>query len=476
MSVCRSYANFVRAHPMASSRRTSPAQIGRQQEWPQEHSEEAISSDTRVQNNEDQREGERKRELSEITRKHLERVINTMIPSSTCSSTDPTESAPVKSLVSQPAERSMEGTEIKQVSTEREKQVIVNNYYLSDGKEGWKQLEKSEIPLNKLENKAQGNFRVITPNRSENGIHGNSSEISPEKSQISDFNTQLGSEKEARYVDKGQKVTTQAKAEPRSFYEQEAEIQNMSPPPTYNPNYPPPNRYSGNQDTAAMLDCICQLQLTVQQHVLANSKQAEYHMSQNTDLFMEMAKGQRRRDLDPAVMAIPTFMGQEPEKCLDWINRIKNICNQAGRSLHLELMNKSEPVVQNFIGTMGDTWTDEEVIEEVLKYFSDIPTPAHAITKLRALIQGEEEAIVTYNQKYRTLVERVERKLVDKIDSYSKLEQYLGSIILPIRKSIRSNIYWKSKHTPKALGEAMKKVEELYMKHIYAIEGPTENG
>ena len=199
-------------------------------------------------------------------------------------------------------------------------------------------------------------------------------------------------------------------------------------------------------------------------------------MSQNVDLFTEMAKGQRRRDLDPAVMAIPTFTGQEPEKCLDWINRIRNICNQAGCSLRQELMNKSEPVVQNFIGMMGDTWTDEDVIEEVLKYFSDIPTPAHAITKLRALIQGEEEAIVTYNQRYRTLVERVERKPVDKIDSYVELEQYLGSIILPIRKSIRSNIYWKSKHAPRTLGEAMKKAEELYMKHIYAIEGQTENG
>ena len=160
---------------------------------------------------------------------------------------------------------------------------------------------------------------------------------------------------------------------------------------------------------------------------------------------------------------------------MDWINRIRNICNQAGRSLRQELMNKSEPVVQNFIGTMGDTWTDEEVIEEILKYFSDIPTPAHAITKLRALIQGEEEAIVTYNQKYRTLVERVEKKLVDKIDSYVELEQYLGSIILPIRKSIRSNIYWKSSHAPKTLGEAMRKAEELYMKHIYATEGQAEN-
>ena len=249
----------------------------------------------------------------------------------------------------------------------------------------------------------------------------------------------------------------------------------MSPPPTYNPIYLPPARYLGNQNTAAMLDCICQLQLTVKQHVLTNSKQAEYHMSQNADLFTEMARGQKRRDLDPAIMAIPTFTGQEPEKCLDWINRIKNICSQAGRSLCQELMNKSDPVVKNFIGTRGDTWMDEEVIEEILKYFSDIPTPAHAITKLRALIQGEEEVIVTYNQKYRTLVERVERKPVEKIDSYVELEQYLGSIILPIRKSIRSNIYWKSKHAPKTLGEAMRKAEELYMKHIYATEGQAEN-
>ena len=382
-----------------------------------------------------------------------------MIPSSTCSSMDPVDSAPVNSLVLQSSRRGIEGGELKQVSTEKEKQVIVNNYYINDRKEGWKQLEKGEILPNILEGRA----------------HRNSSEISLEKSYLGDLSTQSGFEKEVKNLDGDRQNTTQTKTEPRGFHGEEAEVQNMSPPPTYNPNYPPPARYSGNQDTAAMLDCIRQLQLTVQQHVLTNSKQAEYHMLQNADLFTEMARGQKRRDLDPAIMAIPTFTGQEPEKCLDWINRIKNICSQAGRSLCIELMNKSEPVVQNFIGTMGDAWTDEEVIEEILKYFSDIPTPAHAITKLRALIQGEEEAIVTYNQKYRTLVERVEKKPVEKIDSYVELEQYLGSIILPIRKSIRSNIYWKSKHAPKTLGEAMRKAEELYMKHIYATEGQAEN-
>ena len=65
----------------------------------------------------------------------------------------------------------------------------------------------------------------------------------------------------------------------------------------------------------------------------------------------------------------------------------------------------------------------------------------------------------------------MEGKPVEKIDSYVELEQYLGSVILPIRKSIWNNIYWKSKHAPRTLGEAMKKAEELSMKHIYATGG-----
>ena len=259
--------------------------------------------------------------------------------------------------------------------------MIVHNYYINGRRKGWKQVEKSEIPPNMINNKTEGEPAKIPPNRLGNDMHEYSGKISPEKLGQNIFGTSLGKEEEIRHLHKDRKNVTEAKTEPRRFYEQEAEAQNMSPPPTYNPNYPPPNRYSGNQETAVMLECIRQLQLTVQQHVLTNSKQAEYHMSQNVDLFMEMAKGQRRRDLDPAVMAIPTFTRQEPEKCLDWINRIRNICNQVGRSLWQELMNKSEPVVQNFIGNMGEDWTDEEVIEEILKYFSDIPTPAHTIKK-----------------------------------------------------------------------------------------------
>ena len=122
-------------------------------------------------------------------------------------------------------------------------------------------------------------LRCSSPNIIEGKAHRNSSEISPEKSYLGDLSTQSGVEKEVKNLDQDRRNTTQTKTEPRGFHGEEVEVQNMSPPPTYNPNYPPPTRYSGNQDTAAMLDCIRQLQLTVQQHVLTNSKQAEYHMS-----------------------------------------------------------------------------------------------------------------------------------------------------------------------------------------------------
>ena len=67
---------------MASSRRTSPEQLSRQEGGTQEPNEGIVECDLRMQKEENQRDGEKRRELSEITQKHLERVINAMIPSS----------------------------------------------------------------------------------------------------------------------------------------------------------------------------------------------------------------------------------------------------------------------------------------------------------------------------------------------------------------------------------------------------------
>ena len=49
------------------------------------------------------------------------------------------------------------------------------------------------------------------------------------------------------------------------------------------------------------------------------------------------------------------------------------------------------------------------------------------------------------------------------------MELYLGSIIEPIRKSIRNTLYFNSKHALKTFGETMQKAQDLHIKHLYAI-------
>ena len=94
---------------------------------------------------------------------------------------------------------------------------------------------------------------------------------------------------------------------------------------------------------------------------------------------------------------------------------------------------------------------------------------SHALNKLRLIRQGAEEPIVNYNQCYQNLVERVEGCQLNSIRSTVVMELYLGSIIEPIRKSIRNTLYFNSKHAQKTLGEAMQKAQDLHIKHLYAI-------
>ena len=82
--------------------------------------------------------------------------------------------------------------------------------------------------------------------------------------------------------------------------------------------------------------------------------------------------------------------------------------------------------------------------------------------------QGENESILAYNQRYKTLVERVEGKPIELITSPVAMEMYLGTIIPPICKSIKNSIFWGSKHAPNTVGEAMTKAQQLHVKHLYA--------
>ena len=83
-------------------------------------------------------------------------------------------------------------------------------------------------------------------------------------------------------------------------------------------------------------------------------------------------------------------------------------------------------MVQNFLASLDTNITENDLVEKMLQMFSDIPTTMQAIKKLKETRQGESESILAYNQRYKTLVERVEGKPIELITSPVAMEMYLG--------------------------------------------------
>ena len=90
-------------------------------------------------------------------------------------------------------------------------------------------------------------------------------------------------------------------------------------------------------------------------------------------MLQQFIKSQQERALDPALMAIPTFTGNDRTKCLDWVSRVRNVCKQSGRSFCQELINKSELLVQNYITSLNNNMSDKELIEKVLRFLLRCP-------------------------------------------------------------------------------------------------------
>ena len=124
-----------------------------------------------------------------------------------------------------------------------------------------------------------------------------------------------------------------------------------------------------------ILESIQNITKVMQQQLMFNSKTVEQGIIQTASLFQEMIKSQEKRDLDPALLAIPTFSGEAADrpKCLDWVSRVMNVCDQSGHSFRQELINKSGILVQNFIRSLGTQITNKDLTEKVLQFFSDVP-------------------------------------------------------------------------------------------------------
>ena len=84
---------------------------------------------------------------------------------------------------------------------------------------------------------------------------------------------------------------------------------------------------------------------------------------------------------------------------MDWATRIKNACEQSNRDFRQELMNKSELMVQKFIKGLATDLSDNKIMNRILQFFSDIPTPYHAMDKIKYIKQNDEQ-MPQFNQKH----------------------------------------------------------------------------
>ena len=143
------------------------------------------------------------------------------------------------------------------------------------------------------------------------------------------------------------------------------------PPPihrTFEDSRMGPGSSCGSKDTE-ILESIRDITKVMENQIRLSNRSAEEGAIQNATLLQQFIKSQQERALDPALMAIPTFTGNDRTKCLDWVSRVKNVCQQSGRSFRQELINKSELLVQNYIASLNNNLSDEELMEKVLRFF-----------------------------------------------------------------------------------------------------------
>ena len=87
-------------------------------------------------------------------------------------------------------------------------------------------------------------------------------------------------------------------------------------------NSQPPGPSTDTVSSNQILESIQNITRVMQQQLVFNGKTTEAGFLLTASLFQEMIKAQEKRDLDPALMAIPMFLGQATDRpqWLDWLS------------------------------------------------------------------------------------------------------------------------------------------------------------
>ena len=76
-----------------------------------------------------------------------------------------------------------------------------------------------------------------------------------------------------------------------------------------------------------------------------------------------------------------------------------------------------------------------------------------------------------FNQKNRTYIKRLERKVVNDMTSHTQMELYMSAINPHIAKALRTNIHYGSRYAATSVGDEMIKAEECYLKDLFIQAG-----
>ena len=107
---------------------------------------------------------------------------------------------------------------------------------------------------------------------------------------------------------------------------------------------------------------------------------------QQATAFEALAATTQEQKYDAMFAAVPRYDGKKKEECAVWLNQTSSLATLAGRSLRLELLNRSEGDVTTIVAGMDDTISDDD-LKEIMRCFSNAPTMIQAIGVLRGVRQ-----------------------------------------------------------------------------------------
>ena len=154
-----------------------------------------------------------------------------------------------------------------------------------------------------------------------------------------------------------------------------------------------PSMASGTSLESHMMEMSKTMLKLAQAHERIVNTQQQSHQTMVTvqqkqaDTFEALAAATQQQKYDTMFAAVPRYDDTNKEECAVWLNQISSLAASTGCSLRLELLNRLEGDVTTAIAGMDDNVSNDDLKEEIMRYFSNTPTMIHAIGVLRGIRQ-----------------------------------------------------------------------------------------